>query len=851
MINFNLKKTKIYQAVKWEKNILFKYRRFFKILFLVLVLVCFSFFLFGVFNEKISENFSRRFFGGTLLCLTFLVFFWQLGAFFEGKLKKPRLRFSLTQALSEPEEFNLAAFLDFEAAKVCFLALKFARKRKIRRILRPALLYFLLKSGIKEIDFIVGRGEIALGRVTGPLGKILREIKKGKDARDNFEGILLEAAKIAKDRGKERIGVGDILINFAQADPFFQKILIKEDLKKEDIQHLANWFERAEERVWKLKKFWSYENLRKRGSLARDWAAGFTIMLDNYSSDLREKLEKTGFREIIGHQKEIAKIERILGKTEQNNILLVGEPGVGKKSIIEGLAQRAFLGRSIPSINYKRILNFDLSSLATEIRSFEESETILDRCFAEVVRAGNVILVIDEFHGFVSEIPKPGTINVSKILSRYLPLSTFQIIAVTTYNGLHRIIERNPSLMNLFEKVEVPGLSSEETLRFLEDYVPFFEKRFNKFIGYHALREILKLSSRYVTNVPFPKKAIDILDEAMVYLARQIKSPVLKPEHIKKVVSERVEIPLEELETKEKEILLNLESLIHQRIINQEEAVREVSAALRRARAEIQVRTRPIGTFLFLGPTGVGKTETSKVLSAIYFKGEEKMIRLDMSEFQDIRDIERLIGSEQGQGLLTTPTRENPFSLILFDEIEKAHPNILNLFLQVLDEGYLTDGRGRKVDFKNTIIIGTSNAGSEIIRQDIERNKKMDLIKKDLLDYLFRQRTFRPEFINRFDAVVVFKPLSRENLLAISQLMLSRLKESLANKGIDFEITGDLREEMVELGYSPTFGAREMRRVLQNKVENVLAKAILSGKLKRGDRVKVKARDFSLIIDKQ
>ena len=227
------------------------------------------------------------------------------------------------------------------------------------------------------------------------------------------------------------------------------------------------------------------------------------------------------------------------------------------------------------------------------------------------------------------------------------------------------------------------------------------------------------------------------------------------------------------------------------------------------------------------------------------------MIRLDMSEFQDIRDIERLIGSEQGQGLLTTPVRENPFSLILSDEIEKAHPNILNLFLQVLDEGYLTDGRGRKIDFKNTIIIGTSNAGSEIIRQDIEKNKKMDLIKKDLLDYLFRQRTFRPEFINRFDAVVVFKPLSRENLLAIAQLMLSKLKESLSNKGIDFEITKDLREEMAELGYSPTFGAREMRRVLQNKVENVLARAILSGKLKRGDRVKVKTRDFSLIIDKQ
>ena len=256
-----------------------------------------------------------------------------------------------------------------------------------------------------------------------------------------------------------------------------------------------------------------------------------------------------------------------------------------------------------------------------------------------------------------------------------------------------------------------------------------------------------------------------------------------------------------------------------------------------------------MGTFLFLGPTGVGKTETSKALSAIYFKGEERMIRLDMSEFQNIDDIKRLIGEAGVEGLLTTPVRENPFSLVLLDEIEKAHPNILNLFLQVLDEGYVTAGNGRKIDFKNTIIIGTSNAGAEIIRQDIEKDKKMDIVKKDLLDYLFRKRIFRPEFINRFDAVVVFKPLTKVNLLDIAQLMLSKLKENLSEKGIEFLITKDLKEKIVELGYSPAFGAREMRRVLQDKVENVLARAILEGKLKRGNVVKVKPKDFSLIIE--
>ncbi|MCD6500767.1 ATP-dependent Clp protease ATP-binding subunit [bacterium] len=851
MINFNLKATGIYQAVKWERHLIFKKRRFFKILFFVLTLAFFSVFLVGVFTGVLSENAAARFFGGFLFSLTFLVFFWQVDLFFEGKLRRPKLKYPLSEALLRPEEFNFAGFLDFEAAKVCFSTLKFAKRKKVRKILRPALLYSLLKSKNKEIDFIFGRGELNLKAIKKSLKKILREIKKGKDTRDDFEDILFTAGKIAFQRGKGRIGVGDILISFAENDPFFQKILIEEDLKKEDIKNLADWFERVEKRVSKSKKFWEYENLLKKGSIGRDWAAGFTLNLDTYSLDLREKLKRTGFREIIGHQKELEQIERILEKTEQNNVLLVGEPGVGRKSIVEGLAQKALLGKGSPTINYKRVLDFDLTGLAAQIRSFEQAETTLDSCFAEAVRAGNVILVIDKFHNFVSEIPKPGTINVSKVLARYLPLSTFQIIAITTYDGLHRIIERNPSLLNLFEKVEVSELSQAETLRFLENYVPFFERKFKRFIGYKALREILRLGARYITDIPFPKKAIDVLDEAMVYLSRETKSPVLLPEHIKKVVSERIEMPLEKLEVREKEILLNLEKLIHQRIIDQQEAVKEISAALRRARAEIQVRNRPIGSFLFLGPTGVGKTETSKALSAIYFKGEEKMIRLDMSEFQNLRDIKRLIGSREQEGLLTTPVRENPFSLILFDEIEKAHPNILNLFLQVLDEGWVTGGDGRKVDFRNTIIIATSNAGAEVIREDIAEDKKLDIIKEDLLDYLLKKGIFRPEFINRFDAIVVFKPLSRENLLDIAQLMLKKLAENLRDKGIEFEITQGLKEKIAELGYSPEFGAREMRRVIQDKVENVLATAILSGKLKRGDMVKVNPKNFSLIITKR
>jgi len=294
--------------------------------------------------------------------------------------------------------------------------------------------------------------------------------------------------------------------------------------------------------------------------------------------------------------------------------------------------------------------------------------------------------------------------------------------------------------------------------------------------------------------------------------------------------------------------LLNLEKLIHQRIINQEEAVKEVSAALRRARAEVTVRKGPMGCFLFLGPTGVGKTETSKALTEIYFGAEERMIRMDMSEFQNVEDIPRLIGSAKEKGLLTTQVRENPFSSILLDEIEKAHPNILNLFLQVLDEGFLTDGLGRKVDFKNSIIIATSNAGYQVILEALKTKVEWSGVKEKLLDYLFEKAIFRPEFINRFDAVVVFRPLTKENLLDIAELMLQKLKKNLKEKDIEFIITQSLKEKIVELGYSPIFGAREMRRVIQDKVENVLASALLSGQLKRGDRVEVEPEEFKLKI---
>ncbi|MCX6738345.1 MAG: ATP-dependent Clp protease ATP-binding subunit [Candidatus Parcubacteria bacterium] len=477
----------------------------------------------------------------------------------------------------------------------------------------------------------------------------------------------------------------------------------------------------------------------------------------------------------------------------------------------------------------------------------DQVEDTLDKIFKEVINAKNVILVIDDFHNFVGGEIGPGKIDITGILATYLKFAEFKIIAIASYTGLHKQIEENPTVLNLFSKVEVKEPSPQETIRILQRLAPRLEAKYNRFITYPAIGQVVELTGRYIADVPFPKKAINVLEEAMIK-TDNVRGKWVLPEDIDRIVARKTEIPVGKIETKEKEILLNLEDLIHQRIINQEEAVREVSTSLRRARAKLKERKGPMGGFLFLGPTGVGKTETSKALAEIYFGSEEKMIRLDMSEFQSQEDIPRLMGSSGEEGLLTTPVREDPFSLVLLDEIEKAHPNILNLFLQVLDDGHITDGLGRKVDFKNTIIIATSNAGYEVILDALRNNLDFSVVKEKLLNRLFDEKTFRPEFINRFDAVVLFKPLTKENLLDIAQLMLKSIQQGLIEKNIEFIITEELKEKIVELGYDITFGARNLKRVIQDNVENVLAEALLKDEVKKGDRIQIDSKKFKIKI---
>lgn len=836
-MEFDLKNTEIFKAIKRQSFFIFRFSPFLQNLFL-------AFFIISLFFIFLSVAWP-------VLFLALALLFWNLSLFTEFKIKKPEFEAKLSEAVLNPENYNLAQFLSFDSARIVNDAIKFCQKRKI--ILDPAaLLYFALKISreARLICFRLGLDPKKLGLETKNYLEKVQRNESPQIFSENFYAIIKEALNIAGQREKQFIGEKEILVALARQEGFFKKIMVEYDLKKEDVENLTLWLDSAENSLERSKKFWSEENLARQGSMGKDWASGYTITLDQFSIDWRRIVSRWTFKEIVGHKKEIDDVEMILARSNLANVLIVGDPGTGRKSIVEAIAKKCYLGKSLPELNNKRVVELDMVQLTARVQDFEKMELVLDQIFSEVASSGNVILVIDELQNFVGQkSQKPGAVDISGILAKYLAIPSFQFVAITDYTGLHNNVEQNKSFAEFFRKVEVSEVTEAEVIQVVQNYALDFEYKYKILILYPAIREIVNLTSRYMPSLPFPKKATDVLEEAVVYL-QTLKEKILLPHHIAEIISKKTEIPVGKMDVKEKEVLLNLENLIHQRIINQSEAVKEVSIAMRRARAGIASKKRPMGTFLFLGPTGVGKTETSKALAEIYFGSEEKMIRLDMSEFQAITDIPRLIGAVspvEMQGLLTTPVRETPFSLVLLDEIEKAHPDILNLLLQVLDEGHITDGQGRKVVFTNTIIICTSNAAADMIFKEVESGKQVD--KQKLINSLVKKRIFKPEFINRFDATVIFHPLTKENLLDISGLVLGSLKKSLKEKEIDFEITEDLKHKIVDMSYKPEFGAREMRRVIQDNVENSVAQALLAENIKKGDVIEIDPETFE-VIDK-
>ena len=837
------RKNLIYRAVKLEKVFPIKAV---KALNAVFILLAVGFFLLSLKPESLGFSFEQCF----ALFIIFICFFVILVVYLSF-LDSLREGFLTRTALSERvsmenlKSANLAEHLDFRVLRAISRAINFCQKKRMGLNTLAVVYYFWNDA----------RGKVILDNLDLEKRLFQEKLKTKAGEKEDagseeqeFLSILERAAVSAIANFHRHIEVRDFLVAAAEMDNDFIEILATAEMNSEDVDHVASWEDYIYYNLKRGKQFWRLENLLKKKGVGKRWAAGYTVNLDKYSVDVSEIIDKQKLSiQLIGHQKEIYAVERILARSGENNVLLVGRSGAGRSTIAYALAKKIGEGKTFPGLNYKRVLELDMQAVLAGLNNPGDILERLRIIFSEAINAGNVILIIDEIQNYLGSDKGPAAIDISSVMLPYLTSSNFQVIGITTPDGFHKYIENNASIKNLFVKVEVEEATPAQTIYILEDMSPGLEKRYGIEANYRILRDIVKLTERYIQDAPFPEKAIDILTEVLIYAKSKNQKRVL-PDDVNKIISDRVQVPIGAIKADEKKKLLDLEQRIHQRVVNQEEAVKVISEAMRRARVGVKTGKRPIGSFLFLGPTGVGKTETSKALAEAYFGAENRMIRFDMSEYQEISSIGRLIGSAEKNepGLFTNAVSDAPFSLILLDEIEKAHPNILNLFLQVLDEGWLTDAFGKKISFTDTIIIGTSNAGSELIRQCVKQGRNLVSFKDDLVDYLLKQGIFRAEFLNRFDAVVVFGPLTHEHLIKIAVLMMNDLSKRLyEGMGIRLIVNPDLIEKIVQLGYKPEFGARPMRRVIQDEIESRVAKIILEKNLKRGDFVEIKANEIN------
>ncbi len=663
---------------------------------------------------------------------------------------------------------------------------------------------------------------------------------------DGVEPLLQYAAVEAASGSHYHIQLSHVLVALLEHYQPFADLLFTHKVAKDDLLASIDWFVRVRV-VDRHHFFWERGKVGIWG-IGRDWAAGYTPTLGRYARDLSMYLRDRDLQtQIVGRDDEISQVEAALASQRRANVLLVGLPGVGKKTIVNGLAARIASGDVPRSLANKHVFELDVNRLLASSNSSLEDRLL--HVLSDAAHAGNIILFIDNIHTlFAAAYGKVGTINATEILLPFLQSGRVQLIGATTPADYHSVLAVQGAVAGSFTRVDIDEPSDAEALVLLGNVALYLEAQQAVLITVPVLRRSIAMARRYVHKTPIPESAIRVLEAALIAAANR-KATVVSTDDVDVVVSRMSRVPVGDATRDEKDRLLNLEAILHERVIGQDEAIAAVASALRRARAGVTSTKRPIGSFLFVGPTGVGKTETAKALAAAYFGSDQTMIRLDMSEFQSPSSLARLIGAPTevqaaGPGALASAVRDNPFSLVLLDEIEKAHPDVLNLFLQVLEDGRATDGRGELVDFTNTIIIATSNAGSDFIRQQVKAGVASDQFKEQLLETLQREGTFRPEFLNRFDAVVTYQPLSEAQLLTIVDLQLGSLNARLREQGIQVALTDDAKATLARLGYQPEFGARALRRVLQDKVENGIADRLLKGEVARGQTVTLDVGDI-------
>lgn len=628
-------------------------------------------------------------------------------------------------------------------------------------------------------------------------------------------------------------------------DDFFQKYFKEINIGIKDVRNTVLWtrnWSRVRVRMEKPRKV-------KHTVMNRAWTARVTPELDRFSYDLTDHARAglTGY--IINREKEIDNLMRILERTSKNNALLIGEEGSGRTSIVKALANRMMTDQVLPTLQDKRLVVLDLGSLVSGARAGSDLELRIREVLEDMGKSGNIILYIPDIHNIAAAGSGEG-FDASKVFAPIFSQGMFQIIGSTDYRNYHRYIEPRADFANSFDMIKIEELDEENTMKVLAAQAKIIEYRENIIMTYGAIKKATELSKRYITDKLLPGKAIDLLSETAVEARRRGPGSVLKDKDIMEVITEKTGIPLMDISSSEAEKLLSLEEKLHQRVIGQFEAVKAISSAIRRVRVGMKHESKPIGAFLFLGPTGVGKTELAKALAEAYYGDEKAMIRIDMSEYQTVNSVEKLIGSSydlsemSSGGALTEAVKRKPFSLILLDELEKANKSVLNLFLQVFDDGRLTDNLGRTVDFTNTIIIATSNAGSQIIRKIVtEKGSSSDRMFQLLEPYLLQ--SFAPEFLNRFTAKIIFRSLSEEEVMAIARLQINGLAKRMDKaQGIKIEISEDALKKISSLGYSPEFGARFLQRTIQERVENLIANKFLRGDIKRGAVFKIGVEDI-------
>jgi ATP-dependent Clp protease ATP-binding subunit ClpC len=636
-----------------------------------------------------------------------------------------------------------------------------------------------------------------------------------------------------------------------------------------------------------------------------------TATLDQFGRDLTQLARQDGLDPVVGREKEIERVIQILSRRTKNNPVLIGDPGVGKTAIVEGLAQRIVAGKVPEVISNKRLVTLDLASLVAGTKYRGEFEDRLKKVVEEITREKNIIVFIDELHTIIGAGAAEGAIDAANILKPALARGELQCIGATTLDEYRKHIERDPALERRFQPIMVDEPTVEEALEILKGLRDKYEAHHRVRITDEALQAAVRLSDRYITDRFLPDKAIDLMDEAgsRVRLQAFTAPPDVKDlearideirkekesavnnqefekaaqlrdeenklrrelenkrnnwqqkkggeelevtaEDIAQVVASWTGIPVRKLAEEESDRLLRMEEILHRRVIGQDEAVRAVSRAIRRARAGLKDPKRPIGSFIFLGPTGVGKTELARALAEALFGDEDAMVRIDMSEYMEKFAVSRLVGAPPGYvgyeegGQLTEAVRRKPYSVVLLDEIEKAHPDVFNILLQVLEDGRLTDAKGRTVDFRNTVIIMTSNVGVSLIRREAvmgfkteeEQNAGYENMKKKVMEEM--RRTFRPEFLNRIDEIIVFHSLSREHIKDIVGLMVREVAKRLADNEIEVEVTEAAKEYLAREGFDEDYGARPLRRAIQKEIEDRLSEEMLRGTFKRGDRVRI------------